>query len=101
MKPEEHALDRLFRAAAAAPRDADGPMPAALQARILSARREWLARGGGDDFGAVLSLARRCLVGATLVAVATVVLCHRAKDNVVPAMDSMVLQSVAELSLLP
>ncbi|MBP7483152.1 MAG: hypothetical protein KA788_11510 [Lacunisphaera sp.] len=101
MKPEDHALDRLFRAAAAAPRDADAPMPAALQARILSARREWLGRGGADDFGAFLSLARRCLAGAALVAVATVLVCHRAQDNAVPAMDSMVLESVAELSLLP
>ena len=100
MKPIDHALNRLFTAAAGQRRE-DVTMPPALQARILSARREWLARRTSDDFGAVLSLVERCLVGAALVAAATVLVCQRVEGSRIPAMDSMVLESVAELSSLP
>jgi len=116
MKSVDHALDRLFRAAARARTtertaeptaecspEAEGTevMPAALQTRILASRREWLARRASEEFVAILALIRRGLAAAALVAIVTAVICHRGDDGRVPSVESMVLQSVAELSLLP
>jgi hypothetical protein len=76
-------------------------MPAAMESRILAARREWLSRRATDEFLAVLTLIRRGLAAAALVAILTAVICHSREDGRVASVESMVLQSVAELSLLP
>jgi hypothetical protein len=104
MKSVDQALDRLFRAAARAsqPHLDDAPtMPTALQTRVLAARREWLARRASDEFGAMLALIRRGLAAAGLTAVITVLICHHFSDGPYPPVETMVTESVAELSLLP
>ena len=99
-------LERLFRAAAAV-RQTDLPevMPRALQSRVLAARRDWLARRSAGEFEAVLIVMRRCLVGAALIAGLAVVVCHRLEmqrlESRISNPDSLVLESVAELSLYP
>ncbi len=99
-------LDRLFRAAAVA-RRSEGveAMPPVLQARVLAARREWLARRAAGELEAVLVVMRRCLVGAALVAGLAMAVCHHVEaqrvESRIPNPDLMVLESVAELSLFP
>lgn len=100
MKPVDHALDRLFRAAARAPGGASPVIPPGLAARVLEARRHAEA-APADDVVAVLPLFRRGLAVASLIAVVTVLLCHRSDSGQWPAVDSTILDSVAELSLLP
>lgn len=105
MNPANHAIDRLFRAAA---RDAsrfgtaDTPvLTPALEARILATRHQWLSGRASDDFSAVLAILRRGLAVAMLAAAVTVLVCHRLDDRRFPAIDSVLVESVAELSLLP
>jgi hypothetical protein len=109
MKPVDHALDRLFRAAARPPApDVESfpeepvVMPARLQSRILAAHREWLGRRGSEEFLAMLSLIRRGLAVSALVAVGTALICHRLEEATTALpVESMMTRSVAELSLLP
>lgn len=100
MKPIDHALDRLFRAAAQPPLSSESSMPAALESRILNSLRSG-PHAAGDDFGTLMTLFRRGFAVAALVAAVTVLACLRGNDSQMPAMDSMVLDSVAQLSLLP
>ena len=69
MNHPDHPLDRLVRAAAKVPPTAAGPMPAALQTRVLAHRRQ-----GADDLLALglALLCRRALVGAALLMAACV-----------------------------
>jgi hypothetical protein len=98
MKPDDHALDRLFRAAAGAPgTPSSGPSPE-LQARILAA---WHQPPRPDEFAMLLSLFRRGVAVAAIVAAVTVLLSLRGDDAQLPAMDAMVFDSVSELNLLP
>jgi hypothetical protein len=98
MKPVNHALDRLFRAAAHAPgQGQDHPSPA-LEAKILT---NWRHRSRGEESMVLLSLFRRGVAVAAAVAAVTMLLTLRGDDTQLPAMDSMVLDSVSELSLLP
>ena len=98
MKPVDHALDRLFRAAAKSPGQADGGPSPALEAQILAACQR---RSHPEEFTVLLSLFRRGVAVAAAVAAVTVLLTLRGDDSQLPAVDSMVLDSVSELSLLP
>jgi hypothetical protein len=98
MKPVNHALDRLFRAAIQAPGKGQDHPSAALEAKILA---NWQHRSRGEESIVLLSLFRRGVAIAAVVAAVTVLLTLRGDDTQLPAMDSMVLDSVSELSLLP
>lgn len=98
MKPVDHALERLFRAAASAPgQGQDRPSPA-LEAQILAS---WQRRSHLEESTVLLSLFRRGVAVAAVVAAITVLLTLKGDDSQLPAMDSMVLDSVSELSQLP
>jgi len=100
MKPGDNALDRLFRAAAHGPGQEDCRPSPALQAQILAT---WQHRAPAEEFTVMLSLFRRGVAVAAAVAAITVLLSLRGDDSQLqlPAMDSMVLDSVSELTPVP
>lgn len=70
MNPEQNQLDRLFKAAAAAPRPAPTAAVFAQEARVLGNWRAALAQNDGGEW--MLAAFRRAAIFGCLLAVATV-----------------------------
>lgn len=71
MKPLDHTLDRLLRAAAAAGRKQAAEVPLAVEARVLSG---WRVGGGADEPLGLLPVFRRGLAFACLLMLAALIL---------------------------
>lgn len=70
MKPVDHQLDRLFKAAAGAPGRPADALSAAMEQRILG---RWRAeRSGAGDWSELVAVFRRGLAFASLVAAVAV-----------------------------
>jgi hypothetical protein len=66
MSSLDHSLQRLFKAAAQAPREAPGPLPSAWACRTLA---QWRSTAGEDESALLAALFWRGVVCASLVMV--------------------------------
>jgi hypothetical protein len=66
MKSSNHSLDRLFRAAARAPKETPASPPFALEAAVFA---QWRAGETGDELAFLVNLFRRAALCASLVMV--------------------------------
>lgn len=78
MNPFDHSLERLFQAAARAPKSSAGPPSFGLEARVLA---QWRARPMEDEFALLAGLFRRAVVCAALVMVLSIVWSGHEKPN--------------------
>jgi hypothetical protein len=89
MRPANDPLDRLLKAAAAAPKPTASPLPFAVEARVLAAWR----RGEPDsELAALVSLFRRGLACACGVAMLVTTLCWFGRE---PAGASLTVEEFA------
>ena len=97
MKPHDHPLDRLFKAAAQAPRPVPATTPFALESRVLA---QWRRGESLDEtlFG-LLPLFRGGL--ALACAIALVAVTFSLREPAQPLDELIVLESVTELTYLP
>jgi hypothetical protein len=94
MKTGDHALQRLFRAAARGGDAEAAVLSPDLESQLLRAFGERLSRPAPDELAALIVTIRRGLVAAALIALVTAVLCHHFEPSSIPAMDSLVMESV-------
>ena len=99
MKPIDNALYRLLKAAAAGSRPFEENVPYRVESRVLAACRSGL--GVADDVLGLISLFRRGVVLASLVALIALAICRHGLTSETFTVESMVFDSVAEMSLLP
>ena len=97
MNPLDQQLNRLFKAAAQAPRSLPIEAPFAVESRVLAQWRS--GQGADDELFSLLPLFRGGLALACAVALLAVTFSLRETG---PDMDELiVIESVAELSYLP
>ncbi len=68
MNPLDRQLDRLFKAAAQAPKPAPGAAPFGLETRVMA---EWRASSRGESGDFFVTWFRQATIGACLLAVAS------------------------------
>lgn len=78
MKPTDQSLERLFKAAARAPRPAPEPLPCPLETRVLA---EWRSLAREDEFAWLAGLFRRAVICAGVVMLLSIFWSHREKPN--------------------
>lgn len=97
MKPLDHQLNRLFKAAAQSPRPLPTEAPFAIESRVLAQWRS--GRGAEDELFSLLPLFRGGLALACAIALLAITFSLREPDQ---GLDEVVIiESVAEMSYLP
>lgn len=69
MKPSDHLLQRLFRAASRAPRETDESMPRFLENRLLT---HWRSAGGLEEFPSLGALFRWAILYAAIIMILSI-----------------------------
>jgi len=78
MKSHDDELNRLFKAAAAAPKPSPGAARFALEARVMGA---WRAAAAADNGEFLVAWFRRAAIGATVLAVASLAWTYHAPSH--------------------
>lgn len=86
MSPLDRSLQRLFKAAAQAPKEPPGPLPFALEARTLA---QWRSAPVEDEFALLAALFRRAVICASLITVLSIAWSYRQSGN--PAAGAVAL----------
>lgn len=96
MKRLADRLQRLFEAAAQAPEETPGPVPVAVQTRVLA---RWRSAPAEDDFARLAVVFRRAVVCAGLVMLLSIV--WKQRETASPAASAVALATYEINAHLP